>query len=332
MLIGSMLTQLMTTLAGIGFLGQMTALLNIPIILLKIIGFSTFRVRNDRDRIKALLKLLNEETYSTATIFEYGKERPAGMFIGWNCFGYYSDISKDAEYGTEVVVFTSNKNFKSLMDRCVTPCESLCLAGPQSTQMKPLSSPINIWHRYGSYVNIYYQNFKVDMANITPIGCQAAIVQDILEKYGQMKRLTVFIQGYTGTGKSTIGLLVAKELRGSYCHEFNPTDPGDSFKTFLRDSESVEDKGPLVIVLEEVDTLIRKVHDGTVLRHKNITTAVHNKTTFNSFLDDMIFYKNTIIIMTSNVSKVVIDKIDPSYLRKGRVNEYYNMVTPLVEA
>ena len=34
----------------------------------------------------------------------------------------------------------------------------------------------------------------------------------------------------------------------------------------------------------------------------------------------------------SGVSKGVIDKIDPSYLRKGRVNEYYNMVTPLVEA
>ena len=120
-------TNIISTLAGLGFLSQMTLLLNIPIILLKIIGFSTFRIRNDRDRVKGLLKLLNETTYSSSTIFEYGKERPAGMFVGRNCFGYYSESSKDSDGGTEITLFTSNAYFKKIMEKSITPCESLSL-------------------------------------------------------------------------------------------------------------------------------------------------------------------------------------------------------------
>jgi len=138
----------------------------------------------------------------------------------------------------------------------------------------------------------------------------------------------------TGTGKSTIGLLIAKELNGSYCHEFNPTEPGDSFTNLLRDTEQNDDdlNGPLVVVMEEIDIMIKNIHESKIARHNKITTAVHSKSTFNTFLDDMIFYKNIIIIMTSNVSKEVIDTVDPSYIRSGRVNAYYTMSQPLITA
>ena len=82
--------------------------------------------------------------------------------------------------------------------------------------------------------------------------------------------------------------------------------------------------------MEEIDIIIKNITSGNIVRHKNITTPVHNKTTFNSFLDDLVFYKNIIIIMTSNLSKDTIDQIDSSYLRMGRVNAYYNMTTPLI--
>jgi hypothetical protein len=180
---------------------------------------------------------------------------------------------------------------------------------------------------------------KVDVSQINPLGCQGNIVTDIVKQYKERNRFIAFIHGTTGTGKSTIGLLIAKEMRGSYCHDFNPTEPGDSFKNLLRDTESYDNdnniqssSGPLVIVMEEVDTMIKNITEGTIFRHKNVMTSVHNKTTFNSFLDDMVFHKNIILIMTSNTSKEKIDEIDPSYLRKGRVNAYYKMVTPLVDA
>ena len=41
-------------------------------------------------------------------------------------------------------------------------------------------------------------------------------------------------------------------------------------------------------------------------------------------MDDLIFYK-IVLIFTSNTSKKDIDKIDPSYLRQGRIDEYFYM-------
>jgi hypothetical protein len=82
---------------------------------------------------------------------------------------------------------------------------------------------------------------------------------------------------------------------------------------------------PTIILLEEANMMIRSAHDGTVPRHKNITTCVRDKSTYNTFMDDLIFYKHVLIIMTSNESKEEIDGLDPCYLRKGRVEEYYNL-------
>ena len=47
-------------------------------------------------------------------------------------------------------------------------------------------------------------------------------------------------------------------------------------------------------------------------------------------MDDLIFYK-IILIFTSNKSKQDIDKIDPSYLRQGRIDEYFYMDKPIMK-
>jgi len=325
------LTSLITTLAGLGFLGQFTILLQIPIILLKAAGYSTFRVRNDRDTVKGLLKLLNEETYSSSTVYEYGKELPSGMFIGWKCFGYYSDASRDSDNGTEIVIFTSKKNFKDVLRRSVMPCESVVLDKTDQTVVNSRPRPIKIWNRHGTYTHLYYSDFKVDLSFIYPMGDQGHIMRDIIERYNKAKRLVSFVYGVTGAGKSTLGLLIAKELNGAYCHDFNPTDPGDSFKNLMRDTKSDTDtSGPLVIVMEEIDTTIKMIHEGSVPRHSKAITSIHNKATFNSLLDDMIFHRNMIIILTSNKTKEEIDSLDASYLREGRVNACYTMNQQIV--
>jgi hypothetical protein len=121
---------------------------------------------------------------------------------------------------------------------------------------------------------------------------------------------------------------VANRLKGSFSHTFNPTEPGDTLHHLLRDSDPT-DEHPTIILLEEVNTMIHAIHDGTIPKHKNVTTCIYNKSTYNTFVDDLILYRNVMIIMTSNESKESIDNLDPCYLRKGRVSSYYSMLETL---
>ena len=71
--------------------------------------------------------------------------------------------------------------------------------------------------------------------------------------------------------------------------------------------------------------MIQKIDKG-LEKNNEIPIEIYNKTTWNNFMDDLIFYK-IIIIFTSNTCKSDLDKIDSSYLRKGRIDEYYYMDT-----
>jgi gluconate kinase len=163
------------------------------------------------------------------------------------------------------------------------------------------------------------------------MGEQSYIVEDIMAKYKAKQRLIVFIHGVTGAGKSSIGMLLAKELRGNYSNKFNPIEPGDNFQNMMRDidTEDFDEKPPLVVVIEEIDTMIDLIHRGEVPTHKKVTTMIRNKASYNTFFDDMIIYTKVIFILTSNKSKEEIDKLDTCYLRQGRINAYYTMMKPL---
>jgi hypothetical protein len=88
--------------------------------------------------------------------------------------------------------------------------------------------------------------------------------------------------------------------------------------------------GPLVVVLEEVDQMLKSIHERKVQQNPKTPTLVHDKSTWSSFLDDMVFYKKVILIMTSNTPKHYLDSMDYAYLRKGRLQASFHMATPIV--
>ena len=172
---------------------------------------------------------------------------------------------------------------------------------------------------------------NIDITEITAIGEQEKIVSSIISIYNEKKRATIFLHGSCGTGKSTVGLLVAKEVGGSFCHTFNPTNPGDTLHLVVRESSLNEESiKPIIIVIEEANSIIHRIHTNQIELHKNIHTLVYNKSTYNTFLDDMILYKNVILILTSNESIEEISALDPCYLRKGRIDGSFSMMTPIV--
>lgn len=238
------------------------------------------------------------------------KDVPFGYFLGTRYMGFIKD--------NEVHLLTYPSMYKELI---YMPCVFMQTYSPVQ------ESPITVYVRKGTYKNLYYTPIKMDLSHISPLGDQDKILKSIVGIYQKQGRATVFLHGVTGAGKSSMGYLLAKELNGFYCHTFNPTDPGDQLSTLIVDVQ--RDDEPLILVMEEVDTMIQSIHENKFQKHLEIPISVYNKSTWSSFLDDMIFYKKVILVLTSNTSKEDIDRWDESYLRDGRIHASYSMKTKL---
>jgi hypothetical protein len=238
------------------------------------------------------------------------KDVPFGYFVGTRYMGFIKD--------NEVHLLTYPSMYKELI---YMPCIFM------QTSIPVQEASITVYVRKGTYKNLYYTPIKMDLSHISPLGDQGEILKSIVDIYQKQGRATVFLHGVTGAGKSTMGYLLAKELKGFYCHTFNPTDPGDQLSTLIVDVQ--RDDEPLILVMEEVDTMIQSIHKNKFQKHLEIPISVYNKSTWSSFLDDMIFYKKVILVLTSNTSKEDVDIWDESYLREGRIHACYSMKTKL---
>jgi hypothetical protein len=266
-------------------------------------------ITENRELTSSILKKISPHIISPF-IKHVDKDVPFGYFIGLKYSGY---ISKD----NEMHLLTYPSMYKELIYM-------------PSISMQPHSAPvqessITVYVRKGTYKNLYYTPIKMNLSHISPLGDQEEILKGIVSIYKSLGRATVFLHGVTGAGKSSMGYLLAKELKGFYCHTFNPTDPGDQLSTLIVDVQ--RDDEPLILVMEEVDTMIQTIHKNKFQKHVEIPISVYNKSTWSSFLDDMIFYKKVILILTSNTSKKDIDVWDESYLRNGRIHASYTMKT-----
>jgi len=306
-------------------------------------GICRYIIHGDKDKFKKIVKRIEKHTSSSSLSYRNGKVHPSGYFIGPKCVGYYMSESRYAD--EEKVLILTTKCFYEhlaadddleLVKEVIKKPDSEDETQPLITSLKkPTKEMLNVFIRTGTYKNFYYSKLSIDVEHIKPLGAQKEIVDDIVRRYQKKQRLSVFIHGVTLAGKSSIGYLVAKALKGRYTHTFNPTDPGDTFCGMISDingnNESDTDTdSPLIVVLEEANDMLNAIHKNDIKPHKEISTSVRNKATWNGFLDDLVFYKNVIVILTSNEPKDVIDKMDPSYLNGARISATYSMMDPLM--
>ena len=279
-------------------------------------------ISGDKEVTNSLMKKLMNNIYYTEVTHINCKNNPSGFFIGKKYYGYI-----EIKDGTNIILYTKEDTYNTLMEQDQDKDEIKVIRNDIQINdiTKPRKNKINVFIRKGSYRSLYYSSMRLDLSHIHPIGEQQNVIDSIKNIYNKHGHASVFINGVAGAGKSTIGYLLAKELNGSYCHTFNPTEPGDCLSNLMVDIRVDDD--PVIIVIEEVDVLIKKIDKG-LDKNNEIPIEIYNKTTWNNFMDDLIFYK-IIIIFTSNTSKKDIDKIDPSYLRQGRIDEYYYMDTSI---
>lgn len=310
--------------AGVGVLSfYFTSLLTPFLFLMRTFGIQYYIIRKDDEKTRAIIKKIQNTTINSITLFQCGNFYPSGFFINYNCAGYYNYVDVYDSVSAELHILTTVKYFNSIFE---TEKPSISFAENSTPSLS--TQTLTIYLRTGSYTNIYYTKLRINVNDLKPLEQQADIVDSIYAKFNEKRRGVFFIYGVTGAGKSTIGVLVANKLNGTFCHTFNPSDPGDTLQHILRDSDPTEER-PTIILLEEVNTLIRAVHNETIQRHKNVLTCIRDKSTYNTFIDDLILYKNVLIIMTSNETKESIDSLDTCYLRKGRIHGYYSMTEAL---
>jgi len=267
-------------------------------------------ITGDKELTNSIMKKITNYIFYTEVSHINGRNQPSGFFIGKKYYGFI-----DVKDGTTITLYTREETYNLLMEQ-----EEMLPIKIEQIIQKP-KNKINVFIRKGTYRSLYYSSMRLDLSHINPIGDQQQVIDSIKTFYNKNERASIFIHGVTGAGKSTIGYLLAKELNATYCHTFNPTEPGDYLSNLMVDIRTEDD--PVVIVIEEIDVLIKKIDEG-IEKNGDIPIEIYNKTTWNNFMDDLIFYK-IILIFTSNTSKEELDKIDSSYLRKGRIDEYYYM-------
>ena len=288
----------------------------VMLVFLRLFNVYYYTIHGDKDMIQMIVKKLAPDINTLQVKHIYGKNLKDGYFWSRKSVGCIN-----TQEDTLSIITTPSYYHK------------LTTVDDKTQEIKEYVPPpevnkIVIHIRRGSYSNFYYPRMCMDISHINPIPSQREIMNHIVSIYNKQQRATIFIHGVTGAGKSTIGILLAKHLSGIYCHTFNPCDPGDSLSSLMIDISKDSDE-PMIVVIEEVDTLLQHIQNNSIVKHTKIPTLVHNKPSWSNFLDDMIMYKGLILILTSNTPKHIIDTWDESYLREGRIHGHYSMMTPI---
>lgn len=185
---------------------------------------------------------------------------------------------------------------------------------------------ITYWNREGSFFNITYSSRLLNLTKKEPTEIQKKSINKIIELYNKNDYIVSLLYGKSGNGKSMTAHFLCSELLNTtetinLCDTHVPFDSGDNFDNFYTKINPTKES-PLVIVFEEIDIMIDKIHNNKIINGEYNPIQIKNKTDWNSFLDrfDKEMYPYTILIMTSNKDISWFNKLDKSYLREGRIN------------
>ena len=300
-----------------------------PFIIAPLLGLQ-FYIVSDQKVIKLLKKL---KKYSSLT----KNDEAEGWIIGWPFIGYiYSNECMYGQQKKELYIFTTKKFFNIKI-------KEIDIKLDETDLIKEVKKPTNIklYEREGSYAYFHYSKRNFDITYFEPREEQIQIINKILDFYEKNRSIVVILHGNIGTGKSFIPLLLAKALSNrelqedkdliNFCDTFKPTEPGSNF-TQLYNTVNPSKEMPLVVVFEEFDTIIQQIHFDKVVLHKNSTTLIYDKGSWNQFFDrfDRKYFPWTLLIMTSNTGPEIINSLDPAYIREGRVNQIHHVTTSMV--
>jgi SpoVK/Ycf46/Vps4 family AAA+-type ATPase len=230
--------------------------------------------------------------------------------------------------GTDsILIISSKKKYEELTEEFQ---ESKALVEKhQESKALVEKHQVTIYDRNGPYSYNWYTMRKIYIHSMSCWSSQETIIARILQEYTSRKHAVALLHGPPGCGKSMTGLLLTTKLKGSYCNVLKPWMPNTTLSALYSASIPTEDK-PLIIAIDEFDGPLLKIHNGEIPINEKLPTLVTDKTGWNLFFDEIQrgMYPYVIIILTTNKSPEFFNELDPSYIRKGRVDLIEQMSLP----
>ena len=289
------------------FLSNIHLILQMFFLLVSILSKYRVYVMSDKKQILNMYKYIKYSTYIDE------QNIPHGFIMGKNFIGFINKTSSlHSLHSAEKVLYILINEFNF---------RELCIHTNKIEE-----NNINYWYREGNYWNLQYKK-RLLVLDLLPNEKQEQIIKDISSYYEEYKKGVFFIYGEPGKGKSSLLRFLGNQFKSHICKTFKMTDPNDTIEYLYRQVEPSKDK-PLIILLDEIDTLIYSIHINKIERHKHFPIEVYNKTTYNTFFDNINddIYPFVILLLTSNKTKEKINKETHScYLREGRVNKYFHL-------
>ena len=157
-------------------------------------------------------------------------------------------------------------------------------------------------------------------------------ISNIREMNYQTPGSVVLLEGPPGTGKTEAAKVIAAKMNATLVPDFDPTRAGHWLASLVKIAEPTAEK-PLVIVMDEVDGIIKRILDGESFSNqvKWLFLQVSNKKSWNQFFDNLHKnYEHVHFILTSNTTIDNLkmsygDNWDASLLRTGRIDRVFTV-------
>ena len=255
---------------------------------------------------------------------------PLRLIIQKSWFPSYLIYVTDSTYESRVWIFTKEKTLNHLLRDNYTKKEIIlnkeCIPSNDSEETLLEDDCITYLCFSGEYGNFYINERQINLKNLHCYlewyDYQELLFKNIMQFYKRNNFCKIFLNGQPGKGKTFFAYLMAQKLNCYLTDEYNPIDPGSSLDTLYHRARKISPNKPLILVLDEADILLTKIHYQKIQYHKNLKSEIYDKSTWNQFLDKIEFglYPYMIVLLISNKEKKEIDYMDHAYLRNGRIN------------
>lgn len=264
------------------------------------------------------LQIQKNITYSTHKTSEKGAY---GYCFGRWFFGYVN-----RSYGDwSITLLANEQTFKRLTQtQQVEETVKLNYTSLEKEENNPTN--LRLIKKGGTFGNSYFSKREVEVGFLEPLPQQQTILEQIQLNQERFGYSIVFLHGPPGTGKSMIAHILAQRAKGHLFTNLNLVEPGTVFDELYTFASPTKSK-PLIVLLDEVDILLKQIHEQKVLMHKHYPSQIQDKSGWNRFLDSIQIglFPNLILLMTSNKSPEEINKLDPCYLRENRVDFTFHL-------